>query len=107
MNLFQPFVINATILGSQGVIQPNTVLGLVTASGKMKIAASGSSDGSQTLAALSNGIIDTTSGDTTGSIIIGNVFLPKSGIIYSGGDTTSTFFNAIGQAKSGVTLYVY
>ena len=52
MNSFQPLVVEATILGSQGVIQPNTVLGIVTASGKMKIAASGSSDGSQTLAAL-------------------------------------------------------
>jgi Bacteriophage lambda head decoration protein D len=107
MNSFQPLVVEATILGSQGVIQPNTVLGIVTASGKMKIAASGSSDGSQTLAALSNGIIDTTSGDVTGSIIIANAFLPKAGIVYSGGDTTSTFFNAVGQAKSGVSLYVY
>jgi hypothetical protein len=73
----------------------------------MKIAGSGSSDGSQTLAALSNGVIDTTSGDVTGSVIIANAFLPKPAIVYSGSDTTSTFFNAIGQAKSGVSIYVY
>jgi len=107
MNPFPPFVVEATILGSQGVIQPNTVLGIVTASGKMKIAASGSSDGSQTLAALSNGVIDTTSGDVTGPVLIANAFLPKSGIVCSGSDTTSTFFNILGQAKSGVNLYVF
>jgi Bacteriophage lambda head decoration protein D len=100
-------VVNATILGSQGTILPNTVLGIVTASGKLKVAASGSSDGSQTLAAISTTVIDTSSGDVVAPVVIGHASYPKTGLIYSGSDTASTFFNALGQAKSGVSLFVY
>jgi Bacteriophage lambda head decoration protein D len=98
----------ATILGGQGVLTVGTALGIVTATGKLKILNSANSDGSQTLAAVLNKTIDTTSGDVANTpVIIGNCGFPKGSLKYGGSDSDATHFNQLGQAKASVSIYVY
>jgi Bacteriophage lambda head decoration protein D len=98
----------ATILGGQGVLTVGTALGIVTATGKLKILNSLNTDGSQALAAVLNKTIDTTSGDVANTpVIIGNCGFPKGALKYGGADTDAAHFGVLGQAKSGVSLFVY
>jgi Bacteriophage lambda head decoration protein D len=104
---WEPFSTLATILAGQGVLPVNTALGIVTASGKLKVLNSLSTDGSQTLAAVLNKTIDTTSGDVVAPIVIGQSGYPKGSLKYGGTDTDVTHFNALGQARANVDFYIY
>jgi hypothetical protein len=80
----------------------------VTATGKLKIVNSLNSDGSQTLAAVLDKTIDTTAADVVGApVIIGDCGFGKGSLRYAGTDTDSTHFNVLGQAKSGISIYLY
>jgi len=105
---WNPIFSAGTILTGQGVLTVNSALGIVSATGKLKLLSSLSSDGSQTLAAVLNRTVDTTSGDVQNTpIIIGGAGWPKGSLHYAGSDTDTNHFNALGQAKSGVNLFIY
>jgi hypothetical protein len=105
---WDPISTLATILTGQGVLTVGTALGTVTATGKLKVLNSLNSDGSQTLAAVLNKTIDTTSGDVVNTpVIIGQCGFPKGSLKYGGSDSDSAHFNVLGQAKSGVHIYIY
>ncbi len=106
--MLEPVFSLGTVASGQGTLTVGTALGIVTASGKLKLLNSANTDGSQTLAAILNQTINTTSGDVANvPIVIGNVSLPKANVILGGSDTTATHWNALGQAKSGVSIYVF
>jgi hypothetical protein len=67
---WEPFITLGTILGGQGILSVNSALGIVSATGKLKLLSSLSTDGSQTLAAVLNKGVDTTSGDVQNTPII-------------------------------------
>jgi len=105
---WEPFSTLATILAGQGVLPVGTALGIVTATGKLKLLNSLNSDGSQAFAAVLNKTIDTTSGDVANTpVIIGQCGFPKGSLRYGGTDTDSTHFNALGQARANVDFYLY
>jgi Bacteriophage lambda head decoration protein D len=106
--MLEPVFSLGTVLTGQGTLTVGTALGIVTATGKLKLLNSANTDGSQTLAAILNSTVNTASGDATNTpIVIGNALLPKANVILGGSDTTSTHWNAMGQAKSGVSIYVF
>jgi hypothetical protein len=105
---WDPIVTLATILGGQGVLPVGSALGIITATGKLKLLNSLNSDGSQTFAAVLNKTIDTTSGDVANTpVIIGQCGFPRGSLRYGGSDVDSVHFNALGQSKSGVHIYIY
>jgi hypothetical protein len=58
-----------TVISGQN-LTPGTVLGRITASGKMTILAPGASDGSQHAAGILFDFVDATAGDVTGQVVI-------------------------------------
>jgi hypothetical protein len=105
---WEPITTLGTVLGSQAILTVNSGLGIVSATGKLKLLSSLSTDGSQTLACILNKGIDTTSGDVANTpVIIGQCGFPKGSLHYGGTDVDGTHFNVLGQAKSGVHIYIY
>jgi hypothetical protein len=104
---FEPIFSPATILGSQGALAANTAFGIVTASGKLKLLNSANTDGSQNLAAVLYRATDTTGGDVVAEVVIDEAGFKKGSLVYGGSDTDATHFNAIGQSKAGVSLFVF
>lgn len=64
-----------TILGSQGVLAPGSVLGVVTASSKLKLCASGNGDGSEVARFVLIKETDTSSGDVADQDVL------KAGVV--------------------------
>lgn len=61
---------SVTIVSGSGVVQPGTVLGRITASGKYKQYTVGASDGSQNAVAILGELVDATSADKTAGAIV-------------------------------------
>lgn len=63
---------SVTIASGAGILQPGTVLGKITASGKYVASPDTGADGSQTAIAILAYGVDATSSDVTGALIIAN-----------------------------------
>lgn len=61
---------SVTIVSGSGIVQPGTVLGRITASGKYKQYTVGASDGSQNAVAILGELVDATSADKTAGAIV-------------------------------------
>lgn len=93
-NLFagsvQPVVAGSeTLLAGQGVILRGTVLGSVTASSKLKIVDSASSDDSQAVYAILAADTDTTDGDVDAPVYYTGEY-NKNELVFGGSDTADT-----------------
>jgi hypothetical protein len=108
MQYWDKIVAPATLLANQGILTVGTALGIVTSTGKLKVLNSANTDGSGTFAAVLNQTLDTTGADATNApVITGQCGFGKGSLKYGGSDTDSTHFNVLGQAKSGVHIFVY
>lgn len=77
----------ATILTGQGELKRGAVLGKVTASGKLKLNSSDSSDGSEAVYAVLANDVDTTSGDVEAIVYLSGQF--NEDTITFGANTTA------------------
>lgn len=79
----------ATIVSGAGSLARGTVLGLVTASGKLNIVNSTKSDGTQTVYAVLDEAVDATSADKVTSVYLTGEF-NQAKLVFGGTDTYAT-----------------
>lgn len=85
----QPVVATAaTVLSGEGVLARGSVMGKVTASGKLKLVDSTEDDGSQTPYGILADSVDATSADATGVIFLTGEF-NSDALVFGGTDTAA------------------
>lgn len=85
-----------TIASGVGILDRNTVLGKVTATGKWKILAPGASDGTQTAAGILLAPVDATSADVTAiALTRGPAIINPDGCVWPVGITTNQKATAV------------
>jgi len=85
-----------TILASQGVLAAGSVLGTVTASGKLKLTAIGNGDGSETARFVLLKETDTGSADVTDQEVLKAGVVNGGKLIFGSTDTLATLVAATG-----------
>lgn len=75
-----------TVLGSQGTLAAGSVLGIVTASGKLALCDSGSSDGSEVAKYVLTKETDTSGGDVTGQDVLKSGYVNGELLVFGGTD---------------------
>jgi hypothetical protein len=85
-----------TIVSGAGIIQRGTVLGKITASGKLTTSLSAASDGSQTPYALAAETVDATSADADTIVYLGGTFNSNK-LILGTGHTLTTVYDPLRQ----------
>jgi hypothetical protein len=76
-----------TIAATAGILQPGTVLGKITASGKYVGFAPGASDGTQTAAAILFEEVDATSADVKRTVILRDCEVQRAALAFIGTPT--------------------
>lgn len=76
-----------TIAAGAGLLQPGTVLGKITASGKFTPATDAAADGSETAAAVLAYAVDATGADAPGVVIARAAQVKKPKLVYDAGAT--------------------
>lgn len=89
----------ATIVSGAGVLTRGTVLGLVTASGKLTIVDSSKSDGTETPYAVLAEDVDATSADKTCAVYLTGEFNIDK-LVFGGSDTAAT--HKVNARKIGI-----
>lgn len=79
----------ATVLSGEGVLARGSVMGRVSASGKLKLVNSSSDDGSQNPYGILADGVDATSADATGVIFLTGEF-NSDALVFGGTDTAAT-----------------
>ena len=80
---------SATVLSGEGVLARGSVLGRVTASGKLKLVDSSENDGSQNPYAVLAEAVDATNADAKAAVYLTGEF-NKDALVFGGTDTAST-----------------
>lgn len=86
---------NFTILGGQGVLGKGSVLGMVTASRKLKLSAAAAGDGSEAMKFVLNVDLDTTGGDVTFDVMVGEATLNPAALVLGAGQTANGAIDAL------------
>lgn len=93
------------IIVSAGVLQPGTVLGKVTATGKYVILAPAAADGSEGAAAVLWAGVDASGGDVAAVAIVRDAEVKGDGLIWPAGITGGQTTTATGQLNAlGIVL---
>lgn len=87
-----------TIASGEGVLEPGTVLGKITASGKFKASVDASEDGSETAAAVLAYRVDATSADAQAVAIVRAAQVKKPELVYVTGATAADMDAALNAA---------
>lgn len=88
------------IIVATGTLQPGTVLGKITASGKYAILAPAAEDGTQTAAAVLWAAVDASGGDAAAVAIVRDAEVKADGLIWPDAITGSQKTTAIGQLNA-------
>ena len=95
---------NITVASSAAVLQPGTVLGKVTASGKFLPIAFAASDGTQNFAGVLMGRADPTAGDVGAVSLARHAEVYASGLIWPTGATAPQIAAALAQAAAALIV---
>lgn len=79
-----------TILTGQGVVARGTVMGLITASGKLAVCDVASTDGSEVPYGVLTSTVDTTAADVEGTVYLTGSFNDDPAVLIFGGATVVT-----------------
>jgi hypothetical protein len=92
-----------TVISGQNLAL-GTVVGIITASGKVTILAPGAADGSQNAAGVMAAAVDASAADKQGTMIARHAIVEDSQLVWPGGITSGQKTTAIGQLKTAGIL---